>query len=134
MSRTWRRIRWVNVSPLAPCRIATFQPRLTTIVKTATGEPEGILYRTSDRYKPGIADSDRINATLLALVRNEELEDMISSMKDLERTWNHKFNYPWTFFNDVPFTAEFKRRTQAATKAECIYGESGSGATAELVA
>jgi len=43
-------------------------------------------------------------------------------MRDLERTWNHKFNYPWTFFNDKPFTEEFKRRTQAETKAKCYYG------------
>jgi mannosyltransferase len=43
-------------------------------------------------------------------------------MEDLERTWNHKFNYPWTFFNDVPFTDEFKTKTQAVTKAKCYYG------------
>lgn len=47
---------------------------------------------------------------------------MVQSMKDLERTWNSKFNYPWTFFNDEPFTDEFKRRTQAETKARCSYG------------
>lgn len=47
---------------------------------------------------------------------------MVQAMRDLERTWNHKFNYPWTFFNDVPFSAEFKKKTQAATKAECRYG------------
>lgn len=47
---------------------------------------------------------------------------MVQAMHDLERTWNHKFNYPWTFFNDVPFSAEFKKKTQAATKAECRYG------------
>jgi mannosyltransferase len=47
---------------------------------------------------------------------------MVQAMRDLERTWNHKFNYPWTFFNDVPFTEEFKRKTRAATKAECRYG------------
>jgi mannosyltransferase len=50
---------------------------------------------------------------------------MVSSMRDLEETWNHKFNYPWTFFNEVPFTEEFKRRTQAATNAECRYGMDG---------
>lgn len=43
-------------------------------------------------------------------------------MRDLERTWNHKFNYPWTFFNDVPFTEEFKKKTREVTKAECRYG------------
>lgn len=43
-------------------------------------------------------------------------------MNDLERTWNGKFNYPYIFFNDVEFTAEFKQKTQAATKAKCQYG------------
>lgn len=47
---------------------------------------------------------------------------MIQAMRDLERTWNHKFNYPWTFFNDVPFTEEFKRRIKAETKAEVHFG------------
>lgn len=42
-------------------------------------------------------------------------------MQDLERTWNHKFNYPWTFINDEPFSEEFKTVTQLQTKAECRY-------------
>lgn len=78
--------------------------------------------RTSERYAPDARKTDRIDATLLALVRNEEVDDMVQSMKDLERTWNSKFNYPWTFFNDVPFTEEFKRKTSAATNAKCNYG------------
>lgn len=94
-----------------------------TIWSAATGEPEGILVRTSDKYKPNAEDSARINATLLALVRNEELDGMLQAMDDLERTWNHKFNYPWTFFNDVPFSEEFKKKTRARTKAECRYGK-----------
>lgn len=44
-------------------------------------------------------------------------------MRGLERTWNSKFNYPWTFFNDVPFSDAFKKATQAETKAECRYGK-----------
>ncbi|TGZ79463.1 glycosyl transferase [Ascodesmis nigricans] len=69
----------------------------------------------------GPGEANRTSATLLALVRNKELDDMIQSMRDLERTWNHKFNYPWTFFNDEPFTKEFKERTQAETNATCNY-------------
>lgn len=65
----------------------------------------------------------RINATLLSLVRNEEVDEIVSAMRDLERTWNSKFNYPWTFFNDKPFTEEFKKKTRAETKAECRYGK-----------
>lgn len=86
-----------------------------------TEEPEGHLWRAEKGYEPGDKGTNRINATLLALVRNEEVDGMIQSMRDLERTWNSKFNYPWTFFNDVPFTEEFKNKTQAETKAKCSY-------------
>ncbi|TKA78102.1 hypothetical protein B0A49_07002 [Cryomyces minteri] len=87
-----------------------------------TGEPPEPLRRVEgNNYAPDNPNSARINATLLSLVRNEELGGILQSMRDLERTWNHKFNYPWTFFNDVPFTEEFKRLTQAETKAQVNY-------------
>jgi mannosyltransferase len=89
----------------------------------ATGEPDGLLHRVEEGYEPGAEGTARINATLLSLVRNEEIDGMVQAMQDLERTWNSKFNYPWTFFNDVPFSEEFKRRTQEQTKAECRYGK-----------
>lgn len=85
-----------------------------------TLEPEGPLWRADD-YAADNPNPPRINATLMALVRNKEADAMAASMADLERTWNHKFNYPWTFFNDEPFSAEFKRKTQAQTKAKCEY-------------
>lgn len=91
-------------------------------VRTETGEPPEPLRRVDgSNYDADRVDSDRINATILSLVRNSELTQMVQSMQDLERTWNHKFNYPWTFFNDVPFTDEFKKATQAQTKARCAY-------------
>jgi len=49
---------------------------------------------------------------------------MLQSMRDLERTWNSKFNYPWLFLNDEPFSEEFKQKTREATKAEVRWGES----------
>lgn len=59
---------------------------------------------------------------------------MVQAMQDLERTWNSKFNYPWTFFNDVPFSEEFKQQTQAVTKAECRYGEAACSLWAQNTA
>lgn len=91
-----------------------------------TGEPEDLLHRKDEGYGPGAEGTARINATLLSLVRNSEVQGMVQAMRDLERTWNSKFNYPWTFFNDEPFTEEFKTLTQAETKAECRYGEFAS--------
>ncbi|PSS23487.1 glycosyltransferase family 15 protein [Amorphotheca resinae ATCC 22711] len=62
-----------------------------------------------------------MRAALISLVRNEDLQGIVSSMRQLEAVWNSKYNYPWIFFNNVPFTEEFKKRTQAETKAECRY-------------
>jgi mannosyltransferase len=65
-------------------------------------------------YGPG--EVNRTSATILSLVRNSELQDMLQSMRDLEQTWNHKFNYPWTFINDEPFTQEFIDQTSKLAK------------------
>jgi mannosyltransferase len=105
---------------VTPFQTACCKPHANTLL--VTGEPEGVLFRADQGYGLGDQGTARINATLLSLVRNEEIDGMVQAMQDLERTWNSKFNYPWTFFNDVEFTEEFKRRTQAETKAECRYG------------
>lgn len=63
----------------------------------------------------------RANATLLSLVRNEELDDLVKTMEDIEKTFNKKFNYPWTFINDKEFTPEFKEKTSAVTNARVYY-------------
>lgn len=64
--------------------------------------------------------STRPRAALISLVRNEELQGILQSMQQLEIHWNHKYRYPWIFFNEKPFSDEFKvtlllinRRTQA---------------------
>lgn len=79
-----------------------------------SGPPPGKLWYPGER--------PLANATLLALVRNSETDAMVQSILDLERMFNSKFNYPWTFLNNVPFDEEFKRKTRAATKAEISYG------------
>jgi mannosyltransferase len=96
--------------------------RFEANVSTVTHEPAEPLRRVvGNNYAPNNPDSDRANATLLALVRNSEVDDMIQSMRDLEITWNYKFNYPWLFLNDVPFTEEFKKRISAETKAKVSF-------------
>jgi alpha 1,2-mannosyltransferase len=62
------------------------------------------------------------NATLLMLARNSDLEGALSSVRELEARFNHHFNYPWTFLNDVPFDEEFMRRMRALIKAPVTFG------------
>lgn len=109
--------------------MARSEPRLFVLLVPSLGaatdwdtvidEPPEPLFRVrGDNYASTNPTSDRINATILSLVRNSELEGMLSSMKDLEATFNRKFNYPWTFFNDEPFSSSFKQAVRKATNAE----------------
>ena len=52
--------------------------------------------------------SKKPRAALISLVRNSELEGLMQSVRQLEYRWNRKYNYPWVFFNDEPFSDEFK--------------------------
>jgi hypothetical protein len=52
--------------------------------------------------------SSKPRAALISLVRNSELPGLMQSMRQLEYQWNRKYQYPWVFFNDEPFSAEFK--------------------------
>lgn len=73
----------------------------------AIHEPNGKL---EHKYDTG----QRVPATLMSLVRNEELDDLVSSIIQIEAAFNHKFKYPWTFFNDEEFTDEFKQSVMKA--------------------
>jgi hypothetical protein len=56
------------------------------------------------------------------LARNSDLEGALSSVQELEASFNHQFNYPWTFLNDEPFDDEFMSRIRALTKAPVAFG------------
>jgi alpha 1,2-mannosyltransferase len=50
----------------------------------------------------------KANATFVILARNRELDGVLSSIGQLEDTFNRKYGYPYVFLNDEPFTDEFK--------------------------
>lgn len=68
-------------------------------------------------------DERRVRAALISLVRNEEVRMIVNSIRQIENKFNKKFNYPWIFFNDQPFTKDFKERTSAATSSQCSFIE-----------
>jgi hypothetical protein len=69
-----------------------------------------------------LTSMNRVKAGFVVLVRNSELYQLRSSMSYLEKRFNHRFNYPWIFLNEEPFTDEFKNLTASMTNAEVHYG------------
>ena len=51
----------------------------------------------------------RANATLLMLSTNDDVDRAVVTIKELEDRFNLKYNYPWVFLNEKPFSDDFKR-------------------------
>ncbi|KAG2020304.1 alpha-1,2 mannosyltransferase KTR1 [Coprinopsis cinerea AmutBmut pab1-1] len=64
----------------------------------------------------------RANATFVMLCRNEELQGVLSSIRQIEDRFNRDHDYPWVLLNDKPFDEEFKRRVSVITKAPVHFG------------
>jgi alpha 1,2-mannosyltransferase len=73
-------------------------------------DPEKWLREHSITDFDGLAfpEPNRPKAALISLVRNEELDGTLQSMRQLEYYFNRRHNYPWVFFSEVPFSEEFK--------------------------
>lgn len=62
----------------------------------------------------------RANATLLMLARNSDADGAVRSVRELEDRFNHKYNYPWTFLNEEPFSEDFKRCAPLPSFPHCL--------------
>ena len=62
-------------------------------------------------------DYTKMNASFVMLTRNEEVDDVLKTVKSIEGHFNQRFGYPYVFLNDVPFTSHFKDQVQAITNA-----------------
>ncbi|KAH6901275.1 alpha-1,2-mannosyltransferase [Coprinopsis sp. MPI-PUGE-AT-0042] len=69
-----------------------------------------------------LATTKRVNASFVILCRNEDLEGIIRSIKQIEARFNHQYRYPYVFLNDVPFTDEFQRRLSNISPAKMEFG------------
>ena len=65
-------------------------------------EPESVL------DDPTPIEEGKANAVIIMLVRNRELRGALNSMLQLEEKFNHRYEYPWVFLNEEPFTDDFK--------------------------
>ena len=92
--------------------LRTLQPSLSSwSKKRKQHDPEKWLRKHSNMNHYETGDewfNNRPKAAIISLVRNEELEGILQSMRQLERRWNRRYRYPWIFFSEKAFTEEFK--------------------------
>jgi alpha 1,2-mannosyltransferase len=46
------------------------------------------------------------------LARNTDVEGAVRSIREMEERFNRRYNYPYVFLNEEPFTEDFKKYVQ----------------------
>ncbi|KAH0489723.1 hypothetical protein TgHK011_010140 [Trichoderma gracile] len=57
----------------------------------------------------------------VSLAHEHDLPAVLSSISQLEETYNHRYRYPWVFFSTQPLSEGFRQQTSNATGAVCLY-------------
>lgn len=60
-------------------------------------------------------------AVLVSLAHEDDLRPILSSIHQLEDTFNSRYSYDWVFYSTKPLSDKFRRLTSNATNATCIY-------------
>lgn len=68
------------------------------------------------------SSAERVKAAFVILARNTDLDGLRKTIPMLENRFNQKFNYPYVFLNDVPFTEFFKEQIQKLSKSPMSFG------------
>lgn len=66
--------------------------------------------------------SERARACIVILCRNSDLNGASKSVKQLEEIFNARYQYPYVYLNELPFTDEFKDAARSWTKSDVQFG------------
>ncbi|PIA12603.1 glycosyl transferase, partial [Coemansia reversa NRRL 1564] len=64
----------------------------------------------------------RASAAFVILTRNKDLKELRESLVQLEDRFNRRYNYPYVFLNNEPFSDDFKERIRNVVSGECQFG------------
>jgi hypothetical protein len=70
-------------------------------------------------------DSSRskLKACIFILARNEDLNDLNSTITQFEKAFNRRFGYPYVFMNNEPFSDLFKSSIAQLTQSKVEFGQ-----------
>ncbi|ORZ26271.1 nucleotide-diphospho-sugar transferase [Lobosporangium transversale] len=70
-----------------------------------------------------IIPTRKAKATFMMLVRNEDLYGALRTVQQIEDRFNYRYEYPYVFLNDKPFSGHFKEKMRKMSKAEMVFAQ-----------
>lgn len=102
-------------------RPASFQSSTSkSSAKSSVNAESGLKYSTIE-IEP--YHGEKAKATFVTLARNNDMNELMESIRSVEDRFNKKFQYDWVFLNDEEFTEEFKETMSALVSGEAKFGQ-----------
>lgn len=114
-SSAWKNL--LEILSRRVCDLGTKAPQEHTFIANLT---ETNIW--ADSLANQASATPKANATFIFLARNSELKAVVESIQYMEDRFNKKFQYPYVFLNDEPFTDEFKEWTSQMVSSKAEYG------------
>lgn len=67
--------------------------------------------------------SRRDDSVIVILCRNEELNDILNSLKSFEETFNSRYHYPYVFLNDKPWDQNFIEQVSLVVSSDASFDQ-----------
>ncbi|KAJ1796874.1 hypothetical protein LPJ59_003484 [Coemansia sp. RSA 2399] len=102
----------------------THPPPVTVTVTRSGNSTETVteFIRETSLAGDAVPPSEKANAAFVILTRNKELNSLRESLIQLEDRFNRRYNYPYVFLNNEPFSDDFKERIKSVVSGECHFG------------
>ncbi|CAO3621706.1 unnamed protein product [Cunninghamella echinulata] len=109
-SRKYRYIKISIISILAIILIKLFFYPNTTALSSPPYIKKTSPVRIKNYLQPQqvYSNKNKVKACIVILARNSNLYGVKASVRQFEERFNHKFQYPYIFLNEEPFTEDFK--------------------------
>lgn len=95
---------WTSPEPLESLKDFL---RSTSLVHKVSSEVPSQMVQIHKTSSKDFHNGQRERATFLILCRDEDVYELLETVQNLEDRFNSKYNYDYTFLNNVPFSKDF---------------------------
>jgi mannosyltransferase len=98
-----------------------FEPKVNNLIYSNNNNDDNDDNNDNNDHNNNDNNYQLANATLMILAKNSDLKGVIHTMKQIEKKFNSKFNYPYVFLNDGNFNQLFKDKIKQLTNSKIYF-------------
>ncbi|KAJ2296141.1 alpha-1,2-mannosyltransferase ktr1, partial [Coemansia sp. RSA 2705] len=110
------------VSDMRAAELARRTQEVTTTMTSTVLQTEKTMVTETVQAAAAQPPTERASAAFVILTRNKDLKELRETLAQLEDRFNRRYQYPYVFLNNEPFSDDFKEKIQEVVSGECQFG------------